>query len=378
MTLTSTIVRFLTAALLGTALLSSGAMLVRPAAGAPPNTIANSVAICDPWSPQSCAKPDNSGNLPVTGTFSATLGGFAPATTGTPISVTTGGDTGTLPAGTVVVATNVGATAAYCKLGASATTSDQYISPGGGWFAFTVGAATQLTCITASSTTTINMVGGSGLPTGTGGGSGGGGSGGAVYGPTANGAAAANPPVVIGGTANGTGTGNVGNWKVDASGTGFMDMVAGGNMATAFATGVITNGAAPPSTSIYMGANSSGATGGLGRGLIVCDQHVYKHITTATDTLAVQGVASQTIYICGYTARAAGTATWYLENTASTNANCASTLTQLTGVATETANSGMVVYSPFWGGLKNTSGNGLCINSTGTGGVDIDIWYAQF
>jgi len=110
---------------------------------------------------------------------SASITGFpGTQTTGTPISVTTGGVTGTLPSGTEVVATNVGTTnAAYCKLGASATTSDQYISPNGGWFAFTVGAATQLTCITSTSTTTVNMVGGSGLPTGTGGGGGGSGSG---------------------------------------------------------------------------------------------------------------------------------------------------------------------------------------------------------
>ncbi len=60
----------------------------------------------------------------VSASVSASISGFAPATTGTPISVTTGGVTGTLPAGTVVVVSNVGATnGAYCKLGASATTS---------------------------------------------------------------------------------------------------------------------------------------------------------------------------------------------------------------------------------------------------------------
>ena len=129
-----------------------------------------------------------SGTNPLPVSASVSVSGFAPATTGTPISVTTGGVTGTLPAGTVVVATNVGTTnAAYCKLGASATTSDQYISPNGGWFAFTVGAATQLTCITSTSTTTVNMTGGSGIATGTGGGSGGSG-GGAVT--TASGAVA--------------------------------------------------------------------------------------------------------------------------------------------------------------------------------------------
>lgn len=97
---------------------------------------------------------------------SASISGFQPASVGTPIAVTTGGDTGTLPAGAVVVATNVGANGAYCALGAASTTAQQYIAPAGGWFAFTVGGATQLTCITSASTTTINMVGGAGLPTG--------------------------------------------------------------------------------------------------------------------------------------------------------------------------------------------------------------------
>lgn len=127
------------------------------------------------WAPCNVANP-----LSVNASVSASITGF-PTTqsTGTPISVTTGGVSGTLPTGAVVVASNVGATnGAYCKLGASATTSDQLIPPTS-WFAFTVGSATQLTCITSTSTTTVNMVGGSGLPTGSGGG-GGGGSGGAV------------------------------------------------------------------------------------------------------------------------------------------------------------------------------------------------------
>lgn len=147
---------------------------------------------------------------------------------------------------------------------------------------------------------------------------------------------------------------------------------------TAASNGTGLTGAAPPATAIYFGANTGGATGGLQQGLIQCNQHVFKHITTATDTVLVQGVASQTIYGCGWRSRAAGTATWYLENTASANNNCSSTLTQITGVATEAANTGEVALSPFWNGFKNTAGNGVCINSTGTGGVDIDFWFAQF
>jgi hypothetical protein len=135
----------------------------------------NATSGLNQWLPCNSTTP-----LQVNASVTASISGFTATSTGTPIAVTTGGVTGTLPAGTVVVATNVGATnGAYCALGASATTSSQYLSPGGGWFAFTVGASTQLTCITSTSTTTVNMTGGSGLPTGTGGG-GGGGSGGAV------------------------------------------------------------------------------------------------------------------------------------------------------------------------------------------------------
>lgn len=121
-----------------------------------------------------CIPVSSANPLPVAAT-AIIGGGFTDAATGTPISVTTGGVTGTLPVGTVVAAFNVGTTnTAYCKLGASATTSDIAIPPAS-WFAFSVGASTQLTCITSTSTTTVNMIGGSGLPTGSGGGSSGGG-----------------------------------------------------------------------------------------------------------------------------------------------------------------------------------------------------------
>jgi hypothetical protein len=111
---------------------------------------------------------------------------------------------------------------------------------------------------------------------------------------------------------------------------------------------------------------------------LTCDHYVYKHITSATDTLAVQGVSGQTIYVCGFHARAAGVATWFLESTASTNANCSSTNAQISIVSTEAANTGIVDRSPLWSGLKTPSGYGLCINSTGTGGVDVGIYYTQF
>ena len=150
------------------------------------------------------------------------------------------------------------------------------------------------------------------------------------------------------------------------------------NPGTAANWGVGATGAAAPANGVQITAKASGATGGYSAGLIQCDNHTFKHITSATDTLAVQGVTSQVIYVCGWRARAAGVATWYLETTNDTNANCNGTKAQINGVATEAANTGEVAYNPIWGGLKTTAAYGLCINSTGTGGVDVDIWYTQF
>jgi hypothetical protein len=118
---------------------------------------------------------------------------------------------------------------------------------------------------------------------------------------------------------------------------------------------------------------------GIPAALISCNNHVFKtNINTATDTILVQGVTAQTIYICGWRARAAGVVAWFLENTASTNNNCSSANTAITGTANEAANTGEVMNPAFWSGLKNTAGNGLCINTVGTGGVSIDVWYTQF
>lgn len=64
-------------------------------------------------------------------------------------------------------------------------------------------------------------------------------SGGAVYGPTAVGSAAANPPILTGGTADGTGTGNVSVWKIIA-GLGQVQ-VAAALPAGTNAIGSITN-----------------------------------------------------------------------------------------------------------------------------------------
>jgi hypothetical protein len=127
-----------------------------------------------------CAGPVSSTNpMPVSGSFSATLSGFAPGGAyGAPLSVTTASSRVSLPAGTAIVVYNTGTSAAFVQLGGSsvvATTVADVIQPNS-WMAFAVGSNTYLAAITASGTATLNISGGSGLPTGAGGGGGGGGS----------------------------------------------------------------------------------------------------------------------------------------------------------------------------------------------------------
>ena len=198
--------------------------------------------------------------------------------------------------------------------------------------------------------------------------------------------------IASGGVASGAiASGAIASGAIAAGAVSAGAYVSGSVLSGAYASGSlasgavvdITNmsastGAAPPSKAIYLGANASGATGGHVAGLVSCDNHVFKHITSATDTMFVQGVSSQVVYVCSWRSRAAGVATWYLETEADQSASCNGTLAQINGIATEAANTGETWGGNFWSGLKGASGYGLCSKSTGTGGVDVDVWYAQF
>lgn len=85
----------------------------------------------------------------------------------------------------------------------------------------------------------------------------GGAGGGAVFGPTADGSPAANPPVIVGGTIDGTATGNVGNWKVNAAGTGFIDAVVGGGLLNAINAAVPCFNATAFNTNSYSNAGTN-------------------------------------------------------------------------------------------------------------------------
>lgn len=376
----------------------------------------------------------------VNAAVSASIAGF-PTTqsTGTPIAVTTGGVSGTLPTGAVVVATNVGTTnAAYCKLGASATTSDQYIAPSGGWFAFTVGVSTQLTCITSTSTTTVNMVGGSGIPTGTGGGGGGSGGGGAITaasgafasgsissGAVASGAVAsgafASGSIASGALASGSGTdgwdvstgittataasvGGAGSVnaklrlmtsQLDTISSAVQGAIPAGSAIigkvgidqttpgttnlvalTPAQVGAGATAAAPPANAELMGAITGPTTGGLLTGVIQCDSKAIYDASTSGSTELVALSSGKSIYICGKTIFSGGTANVKLIY--GTGTACATGSNNLTPAFQLTAQTGLVDPSPFYRGSKTAVSNALCINSSAGVAVQAEVYYTQF
>jgi hypothetical protein len=242
------------------------------------------VQIVDPTAPNT---PLGTASHPLntTATLSgATIGGFQPSAAGsigTPVSVTTASSAQTLPTGTVVIATNVGATnAAFCQLGAAATVNSQLLAPNGGWFAFTVGSATQISCITSTSTTTVNTLGGAGIASGTGGGGGGGSGSGASVGPTGASvpASATYMGMLVAGNLTGV-PGTANGVKVD--GSGVTQPVSIASMPTTPVTGTFWQATQPVSaTSLPLPTGAATAA----------NQEVTAAGTSASSAQAIQGV----------------------------------------------------------------------------------------
>ncbi len=104
----------------------------------------------------------------ISGSFSASLSGFQPTPSYSSLSVGSTSSRVALPSGTVVVVYNTGTNAAYVTIGGAsvtATSSDDFV-PAGGWMAFAVGPSAYLAGIETAGATTLNLSGGSGLPTG--------------------------------------------------------------------------------------------------------------------------------------------------------------------------------------------------------------------
>jgi hypothetical protein len=135
--------------------------------------------VCDPATPSNCAKPDASGNLPISGTFTATLSGFTPGGTTANLSVTGTSADVALPAGTVVKVVNWGAADVHFRVtvgAGTAVTTDEVLKSGAAT-GITVGSNTHLSAITDTGTSSLSLAGGTGLVSGYGGGGSGGGGG---------------------------------------------------------------------------------------------------------------------------------------------------------------------------------------------------------
>lgn len=232
--------------------------------------------MCDPTTPANCVVVNASGQITITNTtFASTQSGtwtVQPGNTANTTAWLVTGTGGTFPAtqsGTWNI-TNVSGTVSLptgASTSANQTTIDgRFTAVTGTKNAGTAAASSWLTGAVYNSTPlTLTNTQQASLQADANGylkvnvASGGAG-GGAVYGPTAKGSAAANPPVVIGGTVDGTATGAVGVAKVDASGTQFIDAVSGGTMATTLSS-INTNIQAP----IASGTNDIGGVYNAGR-----------------------------------------------------------------------------------------------------------------
>lgn len=106
----------------------------------------------------------------------------------------------------------------------------------------------------------------------------------------------------------------------------------------------------------------------------ICASHVYKHITTATDTQLVAGVSGSKVCVCDYEFSFGGTGNAYLEY--STTGTCASP-TQMTMAWYGAVNIGKAASNPYYRGLTTPASAQLCVNTSGAVSFDIAIYYDQ-
>jgi hypothetical protein len=335
----------------------------------------------------------NSNPGKISGTFSASLGGFQPASAYAQLSVGATSSRVALPSGSVVIVYNTGANAAYVTLGNSSVTATvgNDVIPAGGWMAFTVGTNTNLAAIETAGTTSLNISAGQGLPTGASGGGGGGGDGSNASvgstGSAAPGSATYDGMLISGGNmvgASGSAWGspptglNVLGVNADvlssalpvgAATAANQEVTAAGASATsAQAVQGVTGGVPMPT----IGAN----TGGSLTSIIQAGVSVPINISTATTTQLVAAVASKAIYVTAWDVIAAGTTNFTFEY--GTGSNCAGGTTALTGAYSLVAQFGAAKGSGLGPVLVVPAGNALCAVSSAAVQVSGSLAYTQF
>jgi hypothetical protein len=318
----------------------------------------------------------------ISGSFSASLSGFQPTPSYASLSVGATSNRVALPSGTVVVVYNTGANSAYVTLGGAsvtATTSDDFV-PAGGWMAFAVGSGAYLAGIETAGGTTLNLSGGSGLPTGaccaaSVGGSGSNASVGSIG--SAVPASATLGGMSVGGTMTAMpGTSN--GLKVDGSAVTQPVSAASLPLPTGAATAANqtswqgVTGSSVPANAAYVGAVS----GGNLTGIIQANASVPINISAAATTQLVAASGSTKIYVTSYGVIAAGTGNITFEYGAGTN--CGTGTTALTGALNLTAQAGVTQGSGLGPILVAPAGNALCALTTAAVQMSGSVAYTQF
>lgn len=329
----------------------------------------------------------------VTGTLSSTVGGFQPASAYSQLSVGATSSRVPLPTGTLVVVYNTGANAAFVTLGnssVSATTANDVI-PAGGWMAFTVGSNTNLAAIETAGTTSLNISGGSGLPTGASGGGGGGGSGSnasvGATGAPAPGSATYNGMLVAGGNMVGP---SGSSWGLAPTGLNVLGVNANvlsstlpAGAATAANQEVTAAGASATSAQAVQGvtggvpiSTNSANTGGSPTSIIQAGASIPINISTAATTQLVAALTGKAIYVTAWDVIAAGATNFTFEY--GTGTNCAAGTTALTGPYGLVAQFGAAKGSGLGPVLIVPAGNALCAVSSATVQVSGSLAFTQF
>ena len=148
--------------------------------------------------------------------------------------------------------------------------------------------------------------------------------------------------------------------------------------------GLNSNGNIPVlGAGVAQGGALSGVTGSLVLDNInntvapphMCNNFVYKHITTATDTQIVAASGSTTIYVCDYSFSFNGTGNAYLEK--ATSGTCA-TLTQIDQTWYGVANMSKAASQAYYRGLNTGASAQLCVNTSAAVSFDIGVFYDQY
>jgi hypothetical protein len=327
----------------------------------------------------------------ISGTFSATLSGFQPTPAYSQLSVGATSSRVALPSGLVVIVYNTGANAAFVTLGnstATATVGNDVI-PAGGWMAFTVGPSTFLAAIETAGTTSLNISGGSGMPTGAGGGGGGGGSNASVgaTGSPAPASATYNGVLVAGGNIVGA-SGSA--WGTAPTGLNVLGVNANvlssalpAGAATAANQEVTAAGTSATSAQAVQGVTggvpmptNSANTGGSFTSIIQAGTSLPINLSTATTTQLVAAVSGKAIYVTAWDVIAAGTTNFTFEY--GTGTNCVAGTTPLTGPYSLVAQFGAAKGSGLGPVLVVPAGNALCAVNSATVQVSGSLAYTQF